>query len=78
MPTLHTKYGVPTAVNVADCMFALALAPLLSNIELIGLGKSLRILQLIGRRARESVEGQAIEIDWARQGLLELRDRAIT
>lgn len=74
-PTLHAKYGVPTAVNVADGMFALALEPLLSNIELIGLGKSLRILQLISRMTRETVEGQAVELDWVRRQVLDLRDR---
>lgn len=74
-PTLHAKYGVPIAVNVADGMFALCLGPLLANTELIGLGKSLRILQLIARMARETVEGQAIELDWVRRGILNLRDR---
>lgn len=74
-PTLHTKYGVPTAVNVADGMFGLTLGPLLANTELIGLGKSLRILKLISRMTRETVEGQAIELDWVRRGVLRLRDR---
>lgn len=74
-PTLHVKYGIPTAVNVGDGMFALCLEPLLDNTELIGLGKSLRILRLIQRMARESVEGQAIELDWVRRGVLDIRDR---
>jgi geranylgeranyl diphosphate synthase type II len=74
-PTLHSKYGVPTAVNVADGMFALCLQPLLSNTERIGLAKSLHVLKLIARMARETVEGQALELDWVRRGTLELRDR---
>src|SRR5436190_12103087 len=43
-PTLHTEYGVPTAVNVGDAMLALAMRPLLDNTRVLGLGKALRIL----------------------------------
>jgi geranylgeranyl diphosphate synthase type II len=39
------------------------------------MGKSLRILQIISRMARESVEGQALELDWVRRGVWNLRDR---
>jgi geranylgeranyl diphosphate synthase type II len=75
LPTLHREYGIPVAVNVGDGMFALALTPLLDNMKLIGLGKALRILQTVARMARESVEGQALELDWIRRGEWRLRDR---
>jgi geranylgeranyl diphosphate synthase, type II len=74
-PTLHQEYGIPTAVNVGDGIFALCLQPLLDNMHLIGMGKSLRILETIARMARESVEGQAIELNWVREGHWQLRDR---
>ncbi len=74
-PTLHTRYGVPIAVNVGDGMLALALEPLLDNARLIGLGRALRVLELVARMARETVEGQAIELDWARRGAWRLGDR---
>ena len=74
-PTLHEDYGVPIAVNVGDGVFALCLEPLLENMQRIGMGKSLRILETIARMARESVEGQAIELDWVRHGRWQLRDR---
>jgi geranylgeranyl diphosphate synthase type II len=74
-PTLHQDYGVPIAVNVGDSIFALCLEPLLDNTRLIGLGKAVNILQIIARMARESVEGQAIELDWVRRGQWSLRDR---
>lgn len=74
-PTLHRDYGVPIAVNVGDGIFALCLQPLLDNMRLIGMGKALRILQIITRMASESVEGQAIELDWVRRGAWMLRDR---
>jgi geranylgeranyl diphosphate synthase type II len=67
-PTLHRQHGVPIAVNVGDAMLALALQPLLDNMQLLGMGKALRILQAVARMARVSAEGQAIELDWIRHG----------
>jgi geranylgeranyl diphosphate synthase type II len=74
-PTLHRDYGVPIAVNVGDSIFALTLQPLLDNTRLLGLGKAIHILQLIAAMARESVEGQAMELDWIRRGEWGLRER---
>ena len=65
-PTLHRQYGLPIAVNVGDGMLAIAMQPLLDNIERVGLGKALKILQVVSRMARETVEGQMIELDWVR------------
>lgn len=73
-PTLHTAYGVPIAINIGDGLLALALRPLLANTQYVGLGKSLRILELVANAVQESVEGQAIELDWVRCGTLALRD----
>lgn len=73
-PTLHTTYGVPIAVNVGDGMLAIALEPLLDNVRVLGLGPALRILHLIKRMARESVEGQMMELDWIRRRRWEVRD----
>lgn len=74
-PTLHQDFGIPIAVNVGDSIFALCLQPLLDNTRLLGLGKALKILELIARMARESVEGQALELDWIRKGQFEVRER---
>lgn len=65
--TLHRAYGVPIAINVGDAMLALALQPLLDNMRLVGMGKALRVLEAVARMARESAEGQAIELDWVRR-----------
>lgn len=73
-PTLHRAEGVPTAVNVGDGMLALALEPLLANTRTIGLGRALRVLELVARMARESAEGQALELDWIRANRWECRD----
>lgn len=74
-PALHQDFGVPIAVNVGDSIFALCLQPLLDNTRLLGLGKSLKILEIISRMARESVEGQALELDWIWRGQFQLRER---
>ncbi len=73
-PTLHQTYGVPIAVNVGDAMLALSLQPLLDNMALLGLGKALRILQMVAEMARQSAEGQALELFWIRQGRWGLED----
>ena len=75
LPTLHREYGTSIAINVGDGIFALCLQPLLDNMEELGIGKSLHILELISRMVRESVEGQAIELDWIRHQRWDLRDR---
>ena len=72
--TLHRQQGVPIAVNVGDAMLALTLEPLLDNMRTLGLGKALRILQVVARMARESAEGQAIELEWVRDGNWQLSD----
>jgi geranylgeranyl diphosphate synthase, type II len=74
--TLHRRHGVPIAVNVGDGMLALALAPLLDNMRIVGMGKALRILQAVGEMARASAEGQAIELEWIRDGRWGLDDRS--
>ncbi len=76
LPTLHGMYGVPIAVNVGDAMLALALEPLLDNMRTVGMGKALRVLQAVQRMARESAEGQAIELEWVREGSFGLGDEA--
>ena len=65
--TLHQLYGVPIAVNVGDGMLALTLMPLLDNMRLIGMGRALRVLEEIAEMARESAEGQMMELNWIRR-----------
>jgi geranylgeranyl diphosphate synthase type II len=74
-PTLHRQHGAAVAINVGDAMLALALEPLLDNMRLVGMGAALRILKQIARMARESAEGQALELSWIRRGFWSLRDR---
>ena len=73
-PTMHQDWGIAIAVNVGDALNVLAMTPLLNNLETVGLEKTLRIFREIERMARESVEGQAMELEWVRANTWELRD----
>jgi geranylgeranyl diphosphate synthase type II len=66
--------GVPIAVNVGDATNVLALEPLLGNTARIGVRKALLIFREVERMARESAEGQAIELGWIAEGRFDLSD----
>lgn len=71
-PTLHRAHGVPIAINVGDAMLSLSLRPLLDNVERIGLGPALRVLQAVAHMTHKTVEGQAVELDWVRANAWDL------
>src|SRR6266545_19641 len=73
--TLFQTHGVPVAVNVGDATNVLALGLLLRNTEVLGVRKALLVLREVERMARESAEGQAIELDWIRAETFDLEDR---
>lgn len=74
-PTLHRVHGVPIAINVGDALSVLSLRPLLENRAALGLRVSLRILEEAERMARETVEGQAIELGWRRSNAVDLGEQ---
>ncbi len=63
-PTLHVLHGMPIAVNVGDALAVLSLRPLLASQARLGPRLTLRVLEEAERMARESVEGQALELHW--------------
>jgi geranylgeranyl diphosphate synthase type II len=71
-PTLHVEHGVPLAVNVGDALAVLGLRPLIHNFETLGPARALRILDRAATMARESVEGQAIELGWRRDNVFDI------
>jgi geranylgeranyl diphosphate synthase type II len=73
--TLFETHGVPVAVNVGDATNVLALDLLLGNTTAIGVRKALLVFREVERMARESVEGQAIELAWIAEGRFDLDDR---
>jgi geranylgeranyl diphosphate synthase type II len=73
-PTLHTLHGVPLAINAGDALFLLSLRPLLDNMGTFGGVLGLRIFREMETVAWYSLEGQAIELGWIRENVLELGD----
>ncbi len=73
--TLFESHGVPIAINVGDATNVMSVAVLLENVAQIGVRKSLLVLREFERMARESVEGQAIELDWIATHDFDLTDR---
>ena len=71
---LHVTEGVPIAINVGDALSLLAMRPLLDNRPLLGPELSLRILEETERMARESAEGQALELGWRRDNVVDLTE----
>ena len=62
--TLLEEHGVPSRSTWATPRNVLALELLLGNVETLGVRKALLVLREVERMARESVEGQAIELGW--------------
>jgi geranylgeranyl diphosphate synthase, type II len=73
-PALHVKHGIPIAVNVGDALAVTSLRPLIANHARLGKRLSFRILEEAERMARESVEGQSIELAWRRSNAIDLQE----
>ena len=71
-PTLHALHGVAIAVNVGDALSFLGLQALIDNRERLGLWLTMRLLDEASRMVRESIEGQAMELGWRRDNVLDL------
>lgn len=73
-PTMHLLHGVPIAVNVGDALAVLSLRPLIDNVSILGTRVALRVLEEAERMARESVEGQAMELWWRERNVVDLTE----
>jgi geranylgeranyl diphosphate synthase type II len=73
-PTLNVLCGVPIAVNVGDALALLALRALMDNRLRLGARVTLAVLTEAQHMARESIEGQAIELGWRRDNTLQLTE----
>ena len=74
LPTLHEAHGVGLAVNTGDAMNLMAIDGILSNLESLGLGRTLGLIHEVMHMCRETVEGQAIELGWIRKGFVPAAD----
>ncbi|UQA60374.1 polyprenyl synthetase family protein [Polyangium aurulentum] len=73
-PTMHEMWGVPMAINVGDTLTLLSLRPLLDNRRILGPRLAMRILEETERTARESAEGQALELGWRHDNIVHVRE----
>jgi geranylgeranyl diphosphate synthase type II len=72
--TLHEDYGVGLAVNTGDAMYLLAVDAVLSHLDSLGLARTLGLIHETMHMCRETLEGQAIELGWIRDGTVALQD----
>jgi len=71
-PTLHKAHGVPLALNAGESLSLLSLRPLRDNFERLGSRLTMRIFEETERTAWESAEGQALELGWRRDNLMDV------
>ena len=71
-PSLHMAHGLPLAVNAGDALAAHALEPLL---DADGLGSRLtrRVIREFVTTVHTTTEGQALELGWRRDNVVDLR-----
>jgi geranylgeranyl diphosphate synthase type II len=69
---LHVLHGVPLALTAGDAMAALALCPLLDDVDALGHELALDVLDEFRHLMQRTVEGQAAELAWRTRSLAEL------
>jgi geranylgeranyl diphosphate synthase type II len=70
-PTLHESHGVGLAINAGDALAALALQPLRAD-DALGARLSRQLLTEFSLAVRLTTEGQALELGWRRDNVVDL------
>jgi geranylgeranyl diphosphate synthase type II len=73
--TLDRKYGLALAANAGDAVKILGMSPLIDNLKVIGVKKSLQVILEIQEMARRSVEGQIIELSYVKENRVDLKSK---
>jgi geranylgeranyl diphosphate synthase, type II len=74
-PTLHRREGLPLALNAGDALAVLSFEVLRSSSGWLGQRLSLRILDEFSSAIWRTLEGQALELGWRRDGVTDLSPR---
>jgi geranylgeranyl diphosphate synthase type II len=74
-PTLHRREGLPLALNAGDALAVLSFEVLRRHGERLGQRLSLQILDEFSSAIWRTLEGQALELGWRRDGVTELSPR---
>lgn len=72
--TLHRRVGIARAINAGDATNVMSVGLLLENLAVAGVAKALHVLHEIEMMARQSAEGQAMELDWVATNAARLDD----
>lgn len=73
-PSLHALHGMPLALNAGNALVMLSLRPLAEYRMELGLNVTAMLIDEMERMARESGEGQALELGWRRDNVIDLSD----
>lgn len=73
-PTLHAEHGIPLALNAGDALTLVGLRPLVATHQRLGGEVAMRIIEETERMALASAEGQALELGWREDNVLDLDD----
>jgi geranylgeranyl diphosphate synthase type II len=73
-PTLHAEHGIPLALNAGDALTLISLRPLIATHDRLGGEVAMRIIEETERMALASAEGQALELGWREDNVLDLDD----
>ena len=71
LPTLHELHGAPLAINAGDALATLALEPL-RDTTVLGGRVSRRVLDEVLATIVRTTEGQALELGWRRDNVVDL------
>ena len=63
-PTLHAAHGIPLAINAGDALMFTAFRPLMDAIRPLGVEVTSQVLDITITMARQTAEGQALELGW--------------
>lgn len=73
-PSLHVLHGVPLALNAGSALAMLSVRPLFEYQLGFGVKVALRLIEELEQMVRESAEGQALELGWRRDNVVDLVD----
>jgi geranylgeranyl diphosphate synthase type II len=72
LPTLHQEHGLALAINAGDALAVIGLTPLRDNLELLGTEMAGKVVIEFDRLLHRTIEGQAIELGWRAENVLDL------
>jgi geranylgeranyl diphosphate synthase type II len=73
-PTLHALHGTALAINAGDATIFTALRPLADGLRPLGPAAAAKVLEISSVMARETAEGQALELGWRDRNVIDLTD----